>query len=163
MEKYGEIQTDDILVLENNDITILRECYPPDDHYLKFIGKPIECLKARGQHIKSIWRFTDGKPKKVWSGKKDLNEAEKAVIALAKSYGCKWIAKTDYGEIVGFYGKPYKAPRNREYPHLGGFWIDNNHGDEHLMTPIQGKNIHFTSWEDDEPYYIGDKVEGSEG
>lgn len=68
---------------------------------------------------------------------------EQIVIDYAKLLGHKWLAKDKNGEICGYSEKPTKlyctwAPNEGDYSYL------------------EYENISFLSFEDKEPYYIGD-------
>ena len=68
---------------------------------------------------------------------------EQIVINYAKILGCKWLAKDKNGEICCFSEKPIK---------LHCTWTSSD-GDYYYLDY---NNISFLSFEDQEPYYIGE-------
>lgn len=72
-----------------------------------------------------------------------LTEKEQLAINYALACGHHWIAKDSDGTIYAYTEKPQKKSTS-------GMWFDNGNG----MVVI-GLPISFLSWEDDEPYYIG--------
>ena len=69
-------------------------------------------------------------------------EEDKIVIAYAKLCGCKWVAKDKSGGVCAFTDRPYKED---------DYWNQDEDKFVELMH-----NISFLSWEDEEPYYIGE-------
>lgn len=74
-------------------------------------------------------------------------EIEQIAINYALAYGCHWIAKDSDGVIYAYKRKPHKSS-------YSDMW-DDDVNDDKLMVEIK-LPISFLSWEDDEPYYIGD-------
>jgi len=70
-------------------------------------------------------------------------EEEQIVIAYARLLGYKWLAKDKNGEVCGFSEKPSKS---------SSVWTVSN-GDYNYL---EYDNISFLSFEDKEPYYIGE-------
>lgn len=67
------------------------------------------------------------------------------VINYLKACGCNWMAQDENGEIYGYIEKPIKH---------ANCWDNsiNNYFAVSIELPIS-----FLSWEDEEPYYIGDE------
>ena len=74
-------------------------------------------------------------------------EIEQIAINYALAYGCHWIAKDSDGIIYAYKRKPHKS-------RYSDMW-DDDVNDDKLMVEIK-LPISFLSWEDNEPYYIGD-------
>lgn len=76
-----------------------------------------------------------------------LTEKEQFAINYARACGCHWLAKDKDGSIYAYKGTPIKSDGN-------GVWdYDDGYSDCMLQIVLP---ISFLSWEDDEPYYIGD-------
>ena len=73
-------------------------------------------------------------------------EEDKIVIAYAKLCGCKYIAKDSDGSIYAYKDRPDKGET---------CWHQVNH-DAQFATVELICDISFLSWEDEEPYYIGE-------
>lgn len=74
---------------------------------------------------------------------------EQLAINYARACGCKWIAKDKDKTVTAFKEKPYK-----NYKESAETWINptfNRSDWMELHLPIS-----FLSWEDEEPFYIGD-------
>lgn len=69
---------------------------------------------------------------------------EQLAIDYAKTCGYKWLAKDNNNAIYAYKEKPKKKSNSR-------MWDDNGNGILEIELPIS-----FLSWEDEEPYYIGD-------
>lgn len=69
---------------------------------------------------------------------------EQIAIDYALACGYHWLAKDKDGSIYAYKEKPQKTG----YDYM---WNDNDKGALEIGLPIS-----FLSWEDDEPYYIGD-------
>lgn len=79
---------------------------------------------------------------------------EQLAIDYARACGWKWMAKDKSKKVFAFKNKPIKADPQTDYNISGGgIWIDEDDGGGWM--PI-GIPISFLSWEDEEPYYIGD-------
>lgn len=74
------------------------------------------------------------------------NEKEQLAIDYAKACGYNWLAKDENGDIYAFLKKPEK--------HIST-WV-REYNNEMLSIEIP---ISFLSWNDTEPYYIGDGEE----
>jgi hypothetical protein len=72
-------------------------------------------------------------------------QKEQTAINYLKTCGYKWLAKYSNGDIVAFDEKPIKTERT---------WLKDN---EQTRTLIVEVPMHFLSWKDDTPYYIGDE------
>ena len=73
-------------------------------------------------------------------------EEDKIVIAYAKLCGCKYIAKDSDGSIYAYKDRPDKGET---------CWHQVNH-DAQFAVVVLICDISFLSWEDEEPYYIGE-------
>lgn len=80
--------------------------------------------------------------KKIIKIQKPTKE-EQLVIDYAKLVGYNWIAKDMDGNCYAYDTKPIKNLKNE-------MW-----GNDNSTTNLE-YNLSFLSWEDDEPYYIGD-------
>ena len=72
---------------------------------------------------------------------------EQLAIDYARACGYKWLAKNSNGEVYAFKRKPAKI-------YSIGYWHVNDLLDN--VNIILHNPISFLSWEDEEPYYIGD-------
>lgn len=75
-----------------------------------------------------------------------ITEEEQLAINYALACGHHWLAKDSDGTIYAYTEKPQKES-------ISGVWDNNDNGNS--MVKI-GLPISFLSWEDEEPYYIGD-------
>ena len=71
-------------------------------------------------------------------------EAEQLAINYALACGYHWLAKDLGGDIYAYIEKPQKKS-------VAGIWDINGNSMIKIELPIS-----FLSWEDEEPYYIGD-------
>lgn len=77
---------------------------------------------------------------------------EQLAIDYAKACGCRWLAKDKNNEINAFVEKPLKS-------NVFGGW---DFSDDNINTKFDydcveiNIPISFISWDDEEPYYIGD-------
>lgn len=79
---------------------------------------------------------------------------EQLAIDYARACGCKWMAKDKNKKVFAFKNKPIKAdPQINDNIKSVGIWV--NEVDGAGWIPI-GIPISFLSWEDKEPFYIGD-------
>lgn len=74
-----------------------------------------------------------------------LTEKEQIAINYAKACGCNWLAKDKTGRIYAFEKKPVKTHYE---------WIREKFIDKAILIEIP---ISFLSWNDIEPYFIGDE------
>lgn len=102
----------------------------------------------RNHWIKSVYTIADFLNGTLDICKKPvLTEKEQFAINYARACGCHWLAKDKDGSIYAYKGTPVKRDGN-------GVWgYDNGYSDCMLQIVLP---ISFLSWEDDEPYYIGD-------
>ena len=71
-------------------------------------------------------------------------EVEQLAINYALACGYHWLAKDSDGDICAYIEKPQKKS-------VAGIWDINGNSMIKIELPIS-----FLSWEDEEPYYIGD-------
>lgn len=137
---------------------------PEENFRLKFIGGD-EFIQTKGRYkldknLKTFW-FNDN----IGEWRKDLDAMflailngtaqivkiphptaeEQLAIDYARACGCKWIAKDENKTLAAFKEKPKKGIKE---------WLnttDDFNDWIELYLPIS-----FISWEDEEPYYIGD-------
>lgn len=111
-------------------------------------GLGILFLNEKGNWESSQLSLVDFLKGNVTIYKKPIpTEIEQIAINYALAYGCHWIAKDSDGVIYAYKRKPHKSS-------YSDMW-DDDVNDDKLMVEIK-LPISFLSWEDDEPYYIGD-------
>jgi hypothetical protein len=71
---------------------------------------------------------------------------EQLAIDYARACGFKWMAKDEGGTIHAFEHKPVKSAESK-------YWFSNELYSKFIAI---GLPISFLSWEDEEPYYIGE-------
>lgn len=102
----------------------------------------------KGRWVKSVYTIADFLNGTLKIYKKPIpTEIEQIAINYALAYGCHWIAKDSDGVIYAYKRKPHKSS-------YSDMW-DDDVNDDKLMVEIK-LPISFLSWEDEEPYYIGD-------
>lgn len=86
--------------------------------------------------------------KKIKKIKKIIKPTEKEQIAInyAKACGCNWLAKDKNNKIYAYEKKPVKTHYEE--------WVCEKINDISILIKIP---ISFLSWNDTEPYYIGDE------
>ena len=134
-------------------------------NYSKKIFEMLDIIPYEKFHIigslNEIYRIDENlKIQKYWNGwinsqydishfltgcckiKKILNftKEEQLVIDYAKASGFNWLAKDKNGDVYGYVAKPKKDIEE---------WITPNKCSQ-IYIPLS-----FLSWEDEEPYYIG--------
>lgn len=75
-------------------------------------------------------------------------EKEQIAINYAKACGCNWLAKDKNNKIYAYEKKPVKTHYEE--------WVCEKISDTSILIKIP---ISFLSWNDTEPYYIGDEKE----
>lgn len=99
----------------------------------------------KGHWIKSAHTIADFLNGNLAICKKPIpTEAEQLAINYALACGYHWLAKDLGGDIYAYIEKPQKKS-------VAGIWDINGNSMNKIELPIS-----FLSWEDEEPYYIGD-------
>lgn len=99
----------------------------------------------RDSWTRSVYTIADFLNGSLFIYKKPIpTKVEQLVINYALACGCHWLAKDNNNAVYAYKEKPQKKSNS-------GMWDDNGNGILEIELPIS-----FLSWEDDEPYYIGD-------
>lgn len=98
-----------------------------------------------GHWIKSAYTIADFLNGTLGICKKPVpTEIEQLAINYALACDYHWLAKDSYGDIYAYTEKPQKKS-------IHGVWVNSGNSMIIIKLPIS-----FLSWEDEEPYYIGD-------
>lgn len=147
--KNGIDHTEDVfklLGLSPNEIFKVKS--PNEVDYKINEGLGILFLNEKGNWEGSQLSLVDFLKGNVTIYKKPIPaKMEQLAIDYALACGYHWLAKDKDGSIYAYKGTPVKRDGN-------GVWdYDNGYSDCMLQIVLP---ISFLSWEDDEPYYIGD-------
>ena len=104
-----------------------------------------------------------GKKKIIKIPKRTITKKDQIVIDYAKLLGFNWIAKDENGRVYAYKEKPVKLINERVWDAAPCQNLKSNISMKrggigqfpHQATPIFF-SISLISWEDEEPYYIGD-------
>lgn len=148
-DKNGIDHTEDVfklLGLSPNEVFKVKSLFNEDYKITQDLNVYMNVDKDRW--IKSVYTIADFLNGTLDICKKPvLTEKEQFAINYARACGCHWLAKDKDGSIYAYKGTPIKSAGS-------GVWnYDNGYSDCILQIVLP---ISFLSWEDDEPYYIGD-------
>ena len=87
---------------------------------------------------------------------KEMTENDKIAIAYARACGFKWLAVDKNGDCAAYVTKPRKPTETAcgvpSWEEIDCWVTSENPFYQYLLIKIS-----FLSWEDEEPFYIGDK------